>query len=64
MLMGTPLSGMLICIAQIRMSLGEMGERTLQKGIFERTEEEVQVNTFTFSALAIGKSVKCSHFCD
>jgi hypothetical protein len=32
-----------------------MGERTLQKGIFERTEEEVQGNTFTFSALAIGK---------
>jgi hypothetical protein len=41
-----------------------MGERTLQKGIFERTEEEVQANTFTFSALAIGKSVKCSQFCD
>jgi hypothetical protein len=46
------------------MSLEKMGERTLQKGIFERTEEEVQGNTFTFSALAIGKSVKCSHFCD
>jgi hypothetical protein len=40
------------------MSLGKMGERTLQKDIFERTEEEIQGNTFTFSALAIGKSVK------
>jgi hypothetical protein len=40
------------------MSLGKRGERALQRGIFERTEEEVQANTFTFSALAIGKSVK------
>jgi len=44
--------------------MGKMGERALQKGIFEMVEEEVQGNTFTFSSLAIGKSVKCSHFCD
>jgi hypothetical protein len=42
----------------------KMGERTLQKGVFEMAKETVQGNAFTFSALAIGKSVKCSHFCD
>jgi len=35
-----------------------MGERALQKGIFEMVKEEVQGNTFTFSAQAIGKSIK------
>jgi hypothetical protein len=44
--------------------MGKMGERTLQKGIFEMVKEKVQGITFSFSALAIGKSVKCSHFCD
>ena len=35
--------------------MGKMGERTLQKGIFEMAEEKAQGNTFSFSALAIGK---------
>lgn len=35
-----------------------MGERTLQKGIFEMAEEKILGNTFAFSALAIGKSIK------
>ena len=42
----------------------KMGERTLQKGIFEKVKEEVQGIAFTFSPLVIGKTVKCSHFCD
>jgi len=44
--------------------MGKMGERTLQKGIGTMVAEEVQGIPFTFSALAIGKSVKCTHFCD
>jgi len=44
--------------------MGEMGERTLQNGIFEMVAEEVQGIPVTFSALAIDKSIKCSHFCD
>jgi len=38
--------------------MGKMGKRTLQKGIFEMAEEKEQENKFTFSALAIGKSIK------
>jgi len=38
--------------------MGEMGKRTLQKGILEMAEEKAQGNTSTFSALAIGKSIK------
>jgi hypothetical protein len=38
--------------------MGKMGERTLQKGIFEMVKEKVQGITFSFSALAIGKSIK------
>ena len=44
--------------------MGKMGEGTLYKGSIEMVTEEVQGSTFTFSALAIGKSVKCLHFCD
>ena len=44
--------------------MSKMGERALQKGIFEMVEEEVQGIAFTFSPLAIGKSIKCEHFCD
>ena len=44
--------------------MGKMGERALQNGIFEMVEEKVQGVAFTFSSLEIGKSVKCSHFCD
>jgi hypothetical protein len=44
--------------------MGKMGERTLQNGFCEMVEEKVQGIAFTFSALAIGKSVKCLHFCD
>ena len=39
--------------------MGKMGERILQNGIFEMAEEKVQGITSTFSALEIGKSVKC-----
>jgi len=39
-------------------------ERALQNGFFEMVTEEVQGITFTFSALEIGKSIKCLHFCD
>jgi len=42
----------------------KMGERTLQKGVFEMAKEKVQGIAFTFSPLAIGKSVKCSQFSD
>ncbi len=38
--------------------MAKMGKRTLQKGSFDMAEEEVQGNAFTFSALAIGKSIK------
>jgi hypothetical protein len=44
--------------------MGKMGERALQNGIFKMVKEEVQGISFTFSALAIGKSIKCLHFCD
>jgi hypothetical protein len=44
--------------------MGKMGERSLQNGSFEMVKEEVQGFSFTFSALEIGKSVKCLHFCD
>ena len=44
--------------------MGKMGERTLQNGSFEMVKEEVQGIAFAFSALEIGKSVKCLHFCD
>jgi len=38
--------------------MGKMGERALQKDISEMAEGKVQGNTFSFSALAIGKSIK------
>ncbi len=45
--------------------MGKMGERALQNGIVEMVAEKVQgIYAFTFSALEIGKSIKCSHFCD
>jgi len=44
--------------------MGKMGERALQDGLFEMVTEKVQGIAFTFSALEIGKSIKCLHFCD
>ena len=39
-----------------------MGERALQDGFFEMVTEKVQGIAFTFSALEIGKSIKCCTF--
>jgi len=38
--------------------MGKMGERALYEGSFKMVAEEVQAIAFTFSALAIGKSIK------
>jgi len=41
-----------------------MGERTLQNGFNKMIAEKVYGISVTLSSLEIGKSIKCSHFCD